>query len=99
MRLSVLALAWSFGLLWGGAMLCVGILDWIAPGYGAEFLRIMSSVYPGYHVSRSIWEVLLGALYGAVDGAIAGMLAGWLYNLIASHLTAPAHHASSGVRA
>jgi hypothetical protein len=39
----------------------------------------MSSIYPGFHDSRTIGEVALGTIYGIIDGAIAGYLFGLLY--------------------
>jgi hypothetical protein len=84
MPLSLKALAAAFRLLWGGAILCVGIVNLASPGYGVEFLKVMSSVYPGFQASRSVIDVLVGAVYGLVDGGIAGLLMGWLYNTFAS---------------
>lgn len=84
MRLSLKSLALALGLLWGGAVLCVGLANLAAPSYGVDFLKIMSSVYPGFHASRTILDVVVGALYGVGDGAIAGLLLGWLYNTFAS---------------
>ncbi len=83
MRLSAKGLALTFGILGGGAMLCVGIANMAAPGYGVGFLKTMTSVYPGYHASGDVLDLLVGAGYGIADGGIAGLLTGWLYN----HLT------------
>jgi len=80
MRLSVKALAITMGILWGGCMLLVGIINLAAPAYGLDFLRGMGSVYPGFFASRTFGDALLGAVYGFVDGAIAGWLLGLLYN-------------------
>ena len=49
MKLSVNAVAFTMGLLWASSMLLVGIVNLAHPGYGADFLRMMSSVYPGFH--------------------------------------------------
>lgn len=46
--------------------------------------QLMSSVYPGYHASRSFAEVTVGTLYGVVDGLIGGAVFAWLYNCFAS---------------
>jgi len=43
----------------------------------------MSSVYPGYHATRSIAEVIVGTLYGVVDGLVGGAVFAWLYNQLA----------------
>ena len=80
MRLSLRACSLAFAALWGGLMLLVGILNFLFPPYGGEFLRVMSSVYPGYSAAPTFWGVLLGTLLGALDGAVAGFLVGWIYN-------------------
>ena len=72
-------LAMTLGLLWGGAMLAAGLAHLFNPSYGMEFLRVMSSVYPGFHGSPTLGSVLVGTIYGLVDGAICGYLLGWLY--------------------
>lgn len=43
----------------------------------------MSSVYPGYHATRSVAEVVVGTLYGVVDGLVGGAVFAWLYNQFA----------------
>jgi hypothetical protein len=83
MRLSARALAISFGILWGCSLFVVGLINLAAPGYGAEFLRGMGSVYPGFYHSRTFLDVLLGTVYGFVDGAVGGWIFGWLYNWFA----------------
>jgi len=88
MRVSLRAITLSSAILWAGAMLFVGLIHLAAPSYGADFLRIMSSVYPGADTSRTLGRVLLGTVYGFVDGGIAGCLFGLLYHAFASHTTA-----------
>ena len=83
MRLSVKSLAMASGILWGFAMLGTGLANLIWGNYGQQFLQTMASVYPGYHATRSIAEVIVGTLYGAVDGFIAGAVFAWLYNQFA----------------
>lgn len=85
MRLSVKALAITSALLWGGCLLLLGLINLAAPSYGADFLRGMGSVYPGFYHSRTFLDVLLGTVYGLIDGAIAGWLFGWLYNYFSGH--------------
>jgi hypothetical protein len=80
MKFSTKGLALTSGILWGLAMLVVGVANLIWSGYGQQFLQIMSSVYPGYHATRSIAEVIVGTLYGVVDGFIGGAVFAWLYN-------------------
>jgi hypothetical protein len=81
MRLSAKAMAMAGALVWGGyGMLGSGILNLIWPPYGEHFLLTMSSVYPGYHATHAIGDVLVGACYGALDGAVIGLLLAWAYN-------------------
>lgn len=81
MKLNVKALATVGALIWGIlGMLLMGIANLIWPSYGRDFLQVMASVYPGYHATRSIAQVIVGALYGCVDGAACGAVFGWLYN-------------------
>jgi len=80
MRVSAKVMATVVALLWGGCLLFVGLINMGAPSYGADFLRMMSSVYPGFHDTRTWSEVILGTIYGLVDGAIGGLLFAWLYD-------------------
>ena len=83
MRLSIKGLALASGILWGMAMLGMGLANLIWANYGQQFLQMMASAYPGYHATRSIAEVIVGTLYGFVDGFIAGAVFAWLYNQFA----------------
>jgi hypothetical protein len=83
MRVSVKAVSLSSAILWGAAMLIVGLIHMADMSYGGDFLRIMSSVYPGADTAPTLGRVVLGTLYGFVDGAIAGMLFAWLYRTFA----------------
>jgi len=83
MRLSIRALAITSALLWGGCVLFVGLLNLASPGYGVAFLQMISSIYPGFHASRTFGDVIVGALYALVDGGVGGLIFGWLYNAFA----------------
>ena len=83
MKLSVKAMAITSGLVWGGAMLTCGLVNLAARPYGKRFLELMSSVYPGFHNSGTLGDVLVGAGYGFVDGAIAGSVVAAIYNRLA----------------
>jgi len=90
MRLSTNALAITLGLVWGGCIFVVGIINLAAPSYGAEFLRVMGSVYPGFFHVHTFWNALLGTLYGLVDGLIGGWILGGLYNCFTAEARQPA---------
>jgi hypothetical protein len=83
MKFNTKALALASAILGGLAMLVMGLANLIWGNYGQQFLQTMSSVYPGYHATRSVAEVVVGTVYGAVDGLIAGAVFAWLYNQFA----------------
>jgi hypothetical protein len=80
----------ELAILWGGAMLLVGLIHLAAPSYGGDFLQIMSSVYPSADTAPSLRRVLLGTLYGFVDGGGAGLVFAWLYCAFAGSTSAVA---------
>ena len=84
MKLDVKGLALTLGLVWGGALLLVGLAAMFlgAEGdyYGKDFLLAIASVYPGYRGVPELPDILLGAGYGFVDGLIGGAVVAWLYN-------------------
>ena len=82
MRISVIALAASASLSWGGTMLLVTTAALAWPNFGRTFLEVVSSIYPGYHPGPSIGSVMTGTLYAVVDGAAGGLVFAWLYNLL-----------------
>ena len=83
MRVSLKAITLSSAILWGSAMLFVGLIHMADPSYGTDFLRIVSSVYPGADTAPTLGPVLLGTVYGFVDGGVAGLLFGLLYRAFA----------------
>jgi len=83
MKLNIMALTFTAGILWALAVLLVGVANLIWPQYGSAFLQMLASIYPGYQATSSFGEVIVGTLYALVDGAICGLVFGWLYNLFA----------------
>jgi hypothetical protein len=73
----------ALALLFGGCVLFVGVLNLASLSYGGEFLEVVSSIYPGFHHTRTFLDVLVGTGYGIVDGAICGFLLAWLFNIFA----------------
>ena len=80
MKLNIRAAATTSGLLWGGAVLTVGVVNLIRPSYGGDFLEMVASIYPGYHHRRTAAGVAVGTGYALVDGAVGGAVCAWLYN-------------------
>ncbi len=94
MRLSLKAMAIAAGLLWGGAILCVGLINLVDPNYGINFIQLTSSVYPWFHASRTAGNVVIGTVDGLIDGAIAGLIFAWLYNIV-TRIPTPTEHAGA----
>lgn len=80
MRLNPKALLLASGILWMAAFFITGVGNLIWPEYGRAFLQIWASVYPGYHATRSVGDLIVGTIYAFVDAAVMGLLFGWLYN-------------------
>ena len=80
MRLSLKAMVIAGGILWGGAILLVGVINLADPNYGTNFLQMTNSVYPWFHATHTFRSVLIGTLDAAVDGAVAALIFAGLYN-------------------
>jgi hypothetical protein len=79
MKLNLKALAITCALLWGGSVLLVAVMNRAWPSYGVDFLSLVSSIYPGYHVG-GLRNAAVGTCYALLDGAVAGALFAWIYN-------------------
>jgi hypothetical protein len=82
MKVDVRSMAITSGLLWGTAVLAVGLVNVIKPHYGRRFLRMVSSIYPGYQARSNAADAMVGAGYALLDGAIGGAIFAALYNRI-----------------
>jgi hypothetical protein len=82
MKFSIKNFALTCGIFWGLAILIVSTSNLIWPGYGAVFLTVVASVYPGYEAMQGVNSVIIGTLYAIVDGSIGGALFAWLYNCL-----------------
>jgi hypothetical protein len=83
MKVSIGASAATMALMWGGAVLTVGLINLARPRYGKTFLRTVASIYPGYKGDGTPTQVAIGTAYALVDGAAGGAVYGWLYNQLA----------------
>lgn len=83
MKVNVRARAVTMGVFWGGSVLAMEALNLVAPQYGSGFLKMISSMYPGYKGRRTAKQVALGAAYAVTDGAISGAMFAVLYNRFA----------------
>ena len=76
-KLDVKALALSLGLVWGAAMMLLGLTG-IFFNWGRAFVVAMSSLYIGY--KPTLMGSLIGGAWGFFDAGIAGAAIAWLYN-------------------
>jgi hypothetical protein len=83
MQLSIKSMGIASAILWGAAMMACLIANLVSGTYAGEFLKVMSSIYPGLHASRTVGDVIVGTCYGLVDGGLGGAVFAWLYNRIA----------------
>ena len=83
MKLSVTGLMISLAILWGAAVLIVGLANLQWPGYGEVFLNMIASIYPGYKHAGTLADTLVGTAYAVVDGAGGGLIFALLYNVFA----------------
>lgn len=82
MKLDAIRWACALSAVWGLIVLLAGIANLLWPGYAEEFLRIIDSIYPGYHYG--LWGfggVAVATLYAIIDGWVIGVIFAWLYNL------------------
>ncbi len=83
MKFNVIQLGLTLSIMWAVIVLFVGITNLLFPGYGVEFLRIVDSIYPGYHFGKwGFGGVIVSTLYAVLDGFIFGIVFAWLFNLL-----------------
>lgn len=84
MKLCACAMAITGAVLWAGALLIVGLINRAVPTYGWWYLKMVESIYPGFHAAIGLKSLAIGVIYALVDGAICGALFAWIYNLIST---------------
>ena len=84
MKLDIKALTCAAAIVWGFCFFLVAAANLLWPPYGAVFLELMRSLYPGYKVTANLGNVIVGTLYAVVDGAIGGAVFAWVYNAFAA---------------
>ena len=80
MKLNPRAFTMSWTILWAVLVMGTGLANMAFTGYGQPFLELISSFYPGYHVTQTIGSVIVGTAYAIVDAAIGSFIFVWLYN-------------------
>lgn len=82
MTLCTRSMAVTAGVMWGAAVLLIGMGSMLFSGYGSPVLELVASVYPGYHNSGGVGDLIVGTLYAAADGLVGGFVFAWLYNCV-----------------
>ena len=72
------AFGFTLGILWGLAMLLLGLVHHWVPSYGTEFFKAISSVYIGF--KPTIVGSFIGFAWGFVDFFVFGFLIAYIYN-------------------
>lgn len=78
-RLDVKALGLSLGIIWGSAMLLLGLINMAVP-WGSGIMRAMETLYIGY--KPTVAGSIIGGIWGFFDCGIAGVIIAWLYNIL-----------------
>ena len=80
MKLNVLALGLTFGIIWGIGVFCLAW--WVMAFEGATHdLLVLGHIYRGFDVSPQ--GAFVGLIWGLVDGFVGGSLIAIVYNLFA----------------
>ena len=90
MQLSPPALALTAAVVWGGAILIIGTVGLIVPGYGDAVLSLVASIYPGYDNAGTFGDLMIGTVYAFFDGLVGGFVFALLYNAVARLTGRPA---------
>lgn len=80
MRLNAGDFGIALGIVWGGAVLFVTLLN-IAAGWFQPWVELLMGTYPGYDPTSS-WGALAGFLAGFIDGFLAGLIFALIYNAL-----------------
>lgn len=79
-RISLCHLGFALGLVWGVGLLLLGLISY-SNGYGAEFIKVMGSIYIGY--APTVAGSIVGLFWGFIDAFITGVVIAWIYNYCA----------------
>lgn len=81
MKFNVIRLGCTLSAVWGLIVLLSGIANLIWAGYAAEFLKIIDSIYPGYHYGQwGFGGIVVATLYAVIDAWVVGVVFALLYN-------------------
>lgn len=79
-KLDVRAFGLACGIVWGAAMLLLGLLN-IFCTWGSGIEAVMATLYLGYRAT--LLGSIIGGIWGFVDGGVGGLIFAWMYNKFA----------------
>jgi ABC-type phosphate transport system permease subunit len=81
MKFNVIRFGCAVASIWGLVVFLVGLANLLWPTYGVEFLKIIDSIYPGYHFGKwGLGGVIVGTLYAIIDAWVIGVIFALIYN-------------------
>jgi hypothetical protein len=81
MKLSAVRFGCAVSTVWSLTVFGAGLLNVWTGTYGAEFLKLLSSIYPGYTYGKwGFGGIIVVTLYAALDAWVIGALLAWFYN-------------------
>jgi hypothetical protein len=83
MKLSVRGMMFAVAFFWAVALAVVGVLNILYPGYGADYLRNVTALYPWYKATGTPIDLIYGVVSVFVAGLFCGLIFVLLYNLFA----------------
>lgn len=83
MKLKVIRFGIALGIVWALVVFSAGLANLFLEDYGSHFLKVVDSIYPGYHYGEwGLGGVLVASLYAVVDAFVVGIILAWLYNFL-----------------
>ena len=81
MKFDVIRFGCAIASIWGLAVFAVGVANLIWPAYGVVFLKLIDSIYPGYHFGEwGFGGILVATLYAVIDAWVFGVVFALIYN-------------------
>jgi hypothetical protein len=79
-KVNVKAFGMACGVLWGGSLLIVGLIDTVST-WGDAWGKVAASIYLGY-MPTVLGSIIVG-ICGFISAGLFGLALAWLYNKFA----------------
>ena len=81
MKLNIKAFGLACGIVWGLAMLSLGLLNTFSD-WGSGIESVMATLYLGY--TPTFLGSIIGGIWGFADAGIGGLAIAWIYNKLSN---------------